>query len=265
MEGWAFWVKIILVMKDKGEIHDAMNDKGNVGVAMTNKGKVIGGVLLLLLGVGLLLEVIGVVDFNFSGWWTMFIIVPCLVSFFGGKNRTMSLIGVGVGVLLLLAAQGVVPWDDLWKYIVCVVFILWGIMLIFDRGCHMGCAAPDQRCVDELKRIDQDGRSIRQINVAFGKHGYVFAGQRFEGAKVQASFGFVGIDLRGADVLDGAVVEIDCSFGGLEIRVDNDVVVKQAVETSFAGVECKEHLQTSGAVMSLYLKGNCSFGGIEIK
>ena len=232
---------------------------------MNNTGKIIGGLMLLLLGVALMLEVTHVIDLNFSGWWTAFIIVPCLISFFSSKNKTMSLIGVGTGVLLLMAAQDVISWDDMWKYLICIVFIIWGIMLIFGHGCTKGCSTPDKQQIDELKQISQDGRSIRQIDTAFGKHSYVFSGQRFEGAKVQTSFGYVGIDLRGADILDGAVIDIDCSFGGMEIRVGDDVLVKQAIESSFAGVEYKEHLHTPEGAKTLYLKGHCSFGGIEIK
>ena len=100
---------------------------------MDNNSKIIGGVALLLLGVGLLLEVSHVIDFNFEGWWTAFIIIPCMINFFNAKNKTASLIGVGIGVLLLLATRGIIPWHEIWKYFVCVVFIIWGIMLIFGR------------------------------------------------------------------------------------------------------------------------------------
>lgn len=232
---------------------------------MDNKGKIIGGVLLLLLGVGLMLEVANVIDFNFSGWWTVFIIVPSIIGLFSSRNKTWPLIGIGTGVVMLMAAQGMISWDDMWKYIICLALIVWGVMLIFGNKFTMGCSAPDKQKVDELKQVNQDGRTIRQIDVSFGKHSYEFAGQRFEGAKVHTSFGYVGIDLRDADILDGAVIDVDCSFGGMEIRVGDDVLVKSAVESSFAGVECKEHLHLPEGAKTLYVKGHCSFGGIEIK
>ena len=232
---------------------------------MSNNSKIIGGVALLLLGVGLLLEVTHVIDFNFEGWWTAFIIIPCMISFFNSKNKTMSLIGVGTGVLLLLATRGIIPWHEFWRYLICIVFILWGIMLIFSRSCSSVCSSANKKSIDELKHVEKDGRTIRQINASFGKQSYEFAGQRFEGAKVQTSFGFVGIDLRNADILDGAVIDVDCSFGGMEIRVGDDVLVKQSVDASFAGVECKDHLQHPDSAKTIYVTGRCSFGGIEIK
>ena len=220
---------------------------------------------MLLLGVGLLLEVSHVIDFNFEGWWTAFIIIPCMINFFNAKNKTASLIGVGIGVLLLLATRGIIPWHEIWKYFVCVVFIIWGIMLIFGRRIASCNSSDDKKKIYELEQIEQDGRSIRQINASFGKQEYAFAGQRFEGAKVHASFGFVGIDLRDADILDGAVIDIDCSFGGMEIRVGDDIKVKHSIEASFAGVDYKENTHLTENAKTIYVKGRCSFGGIEIK
>lgn len=232
---------------------------------MDNKGKIIGGTLLLLLGTGLLLEVTHVIDFNFEGWWTAFIIIPCLISFFNSKNKTMSLIGVATGVLLLLATRDIISWNEWWRYLICVVFIIWGLMLILSHNGSHGSIPGNKGNVDELKVINRDGRTLRQISSSFCKQSYEFTGQPFEGAKVQCSFGYVGLDLRGADIIDGAVIDIDCSFGGMEIRVDDNILVKQNIVTSFAGVECKDHLRTPDGAKTLYIQGHCAFGGIEIK
>lgn len=232
---------------------------------MDNNSKIIGGVALLLLGVGLLLEVTHVIDFSFEGWWTAFIIIPCVIGLFNDRNKTWPLIGIGVGLLLFLATRGIISWNNLWQYILCIVLIVCGIMLIVGRrGCKDRCHS-DKTSVDSLKEVDQEGLKIRQIETTFGKQSFEFAGQRFEGAKVRTEFGFVAIDLRGADILDGAVIDIDCSFGGMEIRVGDDILVRQSVETAFAGVESKEHLLNPAAAKTLVVKGHCSFGGIEIK
>ena len=138
-------------------------------------------------------------------------------------------------------------------------------MLIFTRKSSIINKHADPQIVTQLKQINQDGRQIHQISVSFGKQLYEFAGQRFEGANVESHFGFVALDLRNADILDGAVIDIDCSFGGMEIRVDKDICVKTAVESSFAGVESQCDLQPINEGKTLYLKGTCAFGGIEVK
>lgn len=232
---------------------------------MNNTGKILTGAALLLFGIGWILEITNVINITYNGWWTMFIIIPCFIGLFTSKNKGMSLIGVGIGVLLLLATRGIIGWNDFWKYIICLVAIIWGFMLIFFRKSIPGNLSPDRTTVNELKQINQDGRMIRQINTTFGKQLFEFSGQRFEGASVQTSFGFVGLDLRGADILDGAVIDINCSFGGMEIRVGEGVIVKQAVEATFAGIDCQELPQAPENAKTVYIKGKCVFGGIEIK
>lgn len=231
---------------------------------MNRTSRIIGGIAFLAFGIGWMLELTGVININLEGWWTLFIIIPCFAALFNDRHKSAPLIGLGAGVLLLLATRGIIPWNDFWKYILCVVAVVWGLSLLFG---HKSCSSHKQKeCnTDDLKLIDQNGRQINKINVSFGKHLYEFSGQRFEGAEVQTSFGFTALDLRNCDLMDGAVIDIECSFGGMEIRVDKDVCVKATVETSFAGVECKCDTLPTEYAKTLYVKGHCSFGGIEIK
>lgn len=232
---------------------------------MNRTSRIISGVAFLLFGIGWALELMGIINISLEGWWTIFIIIPCFAALFGSIKKSVPLTGLGVGILLLLASRGVIPWGDFWKYILCIVAVIWGLSLIFVRKTRFDSKKPDRGTVNELKQINQDGRQIREINVNFGKQVFEFAGQRFEGADVRTSFGFTALDLRNADILDGAIVNIDCSFGGMEIRVGRDICVKTVVETSFAGVETQCDLQPSDSVKTLYVKGRCTFGGVEIK
>lgn len=233
---------------------------------MTNKnrtGSIVTGVALLALGIIWMLELAGLIHVDFNGWWTLFIIVPCLVSLFTSRRKTGPLIGLGAGILMLLATRDVILWNDFWKYLLCLVAIVWGLSLIFFP--KRSYAETECKLSDDMKQVDQDGRQINKIKVSFSKQRFDFGGQRFEGADVQTSFGFTALNLREADLLDGAVVNVECSFGGMEIRVGKDVCVKPAIESAFGGVECNSNLQCSDGAKTLYIKGSCSFGGIEIK
>ena len=59
---------------------------------------------------------------------------PSAVGLFERGNRTGSAIGLGIGVLLLLASQGFIHWDMFAKLIVAVIFVIIGLKLIFDEG-----------------------------------------------------------------------------------------------------------------------------------
>ena len=229
---------------------------------MNRTSKIIGGIALLAFGIVWAVELLGLINISLEGWWTIFIIVPCFVNIFNDKHKAGSIIGFGIGILLLLAARNVILWADIWKYMICLVAVVWGIALLFfskkGRCCHCHTAS-------ESKTVVVDGSKMHKIDVSFSKQEYSYSGQRFEGAEVHTSFGFASLDLRGADIMDGAVITLDCAFGGIEIRVDKDVCIKNDIDTAFAGVDCDSNIQQADGLKTLIVKGRCNFGGIEIK
>ena len=228
---------------------------------MKQSSKIIGGIALLAFGIVWILELLGLISISLEGWWTLFIIVPCFVNIFNDRHKAGAIIGFGIGILLILAARGIIPWNDIWKYLICLASVVLGITLLFFNKkscCHW-------HNHEQSAAIILDGSKMHKIDVTFGKQEYSYSGQRFEGAEVHNSFGFTSLDLRGADIMDGAVITVECSFGGVEIRVDKGVCVNNSIETSFAGVDCECCTQPADGTKTLYLKGHCSFGGIEIK
>ena len=96
---------------------------------MTNK-KVF-GVVLIVLGVLFLLDKLNVIPFNifFEGWWTLFLIVPALMSMSKQGVTVGNMILLIIGVTSLLSAQNV----DLGGYLLPGVLILLGIGLFIKR------------------------------------------------------------------------------------------------------------------------------------
>lgn len=228
---------------------------------MNRTSKIIGGIALLAFGIVWALELLNLININLDGWWALFIIIPCFINIFNDKHKAGSIIGCGIGILLLLAARNVILWADIWKYMICLVAVVWGLaLLLFNKKTCCHCHAGKQS-----NAVVLEGGKMHKIDVSFSKQEYSFDGQAFDGADVHSSFGFVGIDLRNANIADGAVITLDCSFGGIEIRVDKGICVKNDIDTAFAGVECQCNTQHTDGAKTLYLKGHCNFGGIEIK
>ena len=228
---------------------------------MKRTSKIIGGIALVAFGIVWALELLDVISISLEGWWALFVIVPCFINIFSDRHKAGAIIGFGIGILLLLAARGIIPWNDIWKYMLCLAAVVWGVSLLFFNKkrcdhCHTsGQATP----------VVLDGSKQHKIDVNFGKQEYRYDGQPFEGADVHVSFGFAGLDLRDADLRDGAVISVDCSFGGMEIRVPKGVCVNNGIDTAFAGIDCDCCTQPSDGCKTLHLKGRCNFGGIEIK
>ena len=230
---------------------------------MKNSFKTVLALALIAAGVLWILCILGVISFTFStkGWWTLFIIVPCAAGLFNGHDRVGSCIGIGIGVLLLLAARGVITWHNMWQLGLAVVVIGFGVRLLLNKG---NCG---NNGVSQLKTVSRAGKEVRIIESSFGKQNLSFAGERFEGADVKAAFGAISLDLNGADIAEGAFVNVDVGFAGVTIIVPENLPVRIAVTSGFGGVSDNRRtkvLETPGTP-SLIIMGKVGFGGLEIR
>ncbi len=227
---------------------------------MKHSFRTILGILLIIIGVIWILNLAGVPGFDFStrGWWTLFIILPCLAGLLRGKEIIGSCIGIGIGVLLLLADRGVIGWNTMWQYALALLVVGFGIRILFFKNF---C---DPK-VQEYKTISRDGKDIRRIESAFGKQHLSFAGEKFEGADVQVSFGGLTLDLRGAEITGEAVIDLSVGFSGVVIIVPEGLAVKTALSNGFGGVTDKRYTKTDCGEPAIVLIGSVGFGGVEIR
>lgn len=89
----------------------------------------------------------------------------------------------------------------------------------------------------------------------------------FKGGTIQNSFGGTIIDLRRTTLPEGETfLDIDCTFGGIEIYVPSDWKVVFRCNTCLGGCQDKRF---GGGVIDqnriLVIRGDLTFGGIEIK
>ena len=90
---------------------------------MKRINSIVWGIALLAVSAVLILNAFGMTDINifFDGWWTLFIIIPCLAGLFNGNEKTGNIIGLLIGIFLLLACQNILDFDILWKLMVPVI------------------------------------------------------------------------------------------------------------------------------------------------
>lgn len=89
------------------------------------------GIALIVIGIGFGGEALGLWNFEvfFNGWWTLFIIVPCLINMFESGIKRSNTIGLTIGSLLLLSSWNVIP-EEL---VVPLLLVVIGGVLIFIR------------------------------------------------------------------------------------------------------------------------------------
>lgn len=97
-------------------------------------GSIIWGIVFIVAGVLFALNALDIANINifFNGWWTLFIIVPSAIALFTERDKTGSIIGVVVGVLLLLSAQGIISFQMLWKLVIPAILVIIGIKIVIN-------------------------------------------------------------------------------------------------------------------------------------
>lgn len=225
---------------------------------MKKLSSVLWGLVLIAIGVVVGLKAFGMnINIFFDGWWTLFIIVPCTVSLFTEREKAGNLIGIAIGVFLLLCCQKVLSFALIWKLLVPAIIIVVGLKMIF--GGLFGNKANEM--ISEMK---QNGNAPRVGCAAFSGCNMIFDGEVFEGAELTAVFGGVKCDLRNAIIEKDCAITVSSTFGGIDILVPQNVNVKTNVNGIFGGVSDKTRANKENTI-TIYISGNCIFGGVDIK
>lgn len=216
------------------------------------------GIVLVIIGVIFGLNALNVTDINifFAGWWTLFIIVPSFIGLFRGDSRMWNIIGLVVGLFLLLACQDVVDFDIVWKLMVPVILVIIGFSFIFKDFVNT-------KVKEEIKKLNKGKHE--EYCATFGSQNLDFTKEEFKGCNLTAVFGGVKCDLRNAVIKKDVVINTSSIFGGITILVPEDVNLKISSTVIFGGVSDERKNKTKDAKITVYVKSNSIFGGVEIK
>ena len=211
----------------------------------------LGGVLLLKN-----LEIINISwDIFWGTVWAAGFVLSGLVNIFNYRNKTSWIWGlllVAIGILIGLNSYGIVD-VSIWKVFWPVVLIAAGLSMMFNTS---------PKSVKRSKKLDKDGAGNEKIACFWGEEDAVKGD--YTGGSLVAIFGGVDLDLRQAKIKDGSVIEIFTFCGGINITLPDDVIVKNEVRGFLGGTDDKT-LHKDSAKKTLYLKGECILGGLEIK
>lgn len=227
---------------------------------MKHNNQVFWGIILVVVGLVLGLNACGLANIHlfFNGWWTLFIIVPSLVGFLSGKDRGSNLIGLGIGIFLLLCCRGILNFSILWKLVFPALVVLFGLKMILGNSL-------DRNSAEVIRRIEGSGVPIRYGTAVFSGENLDFSGEVFQGAELNAVFGAVECDLRNAIIDEDCVVQASSVFGGITIHVPKGINVKVTSNSIFGGVSNDTDNLRDDTLPTLYIKGTCLFGGVEIQ
>ena len=218
------------------------------------KGKnVVWGLILIAVGVIMAGNALNLFDINvfFSGWWTLFIIIPSLFGIAGDKDKTGSIIALIIGVLLLLSCQKLIDFEIIWKLLIPIIIVGIGLSLIFKNSFNK-----------EFKKVDA---SKDEVFATFSGQD-VKVTDEFKGTNLNAIFGGIKLDLRDAKIKQDVVINTTSIFGGIEINVPEGMKVKVSSTSIFGGVDEKKlDSKVDEKGHTIYINATCIFGGVEVK
>lgn len=226
---------------------------------MKDYTKYIIGFLLIFIGLILGLNAFGITNINlfFSGWWTLFIIIPSLVGLINDKEKTSSLIFLIIGVWLFLAERDLIEYELLIKLLLPVILISIGLLLVFKDVLSINGK--------EIKKINANNKESNNYIAVFGSQDLKFEDEKVENLDLKSLFGGIKLDLRDAKIEKDIVINTLSVFGGIDIYVPDDVKVKVSSTPFFGGVEVKKRKQSSKKEITIYLNSVCIFGGVDVK
>lgn len=224
---------------------------------MNSISKYIWGIVLIVIGVIIGINSLGIASINifFKGWWTLFIIVPCFIGLFSKKDFASNAIGLVIGIALLLGVRDIVKFEIITKLIIPFILVAIGLSIVFSEKIKSGVTEK----VNSVREND-----CENIVATFASQSVNKSNEDFKGANLDAVFGGIDLDLRGASLDKETVIKSSVIFGGIDIMLPQDVNVKIKSTPIFGGVSNKI-INSNENEKVIYIDALCLFGGIEIK
>ena len=218
------------------------------------------GITIAALGGVLLLRNLEIIKFDswnvFWGTvWSVGLVLAGLMTIFSSRKaslRVWGLLLMTIGVSIGLGAYGVIN-ISVWKIFWPVVLIAVGLMVVFSIGSGNH---------KKYEKSASDSSDNEKVAIFYGEESRVKGD--YTGGSATAIFGGVDLDLRQAKIKDGAVIDIFTFCGGVSLSLPDDVIVKNDVRGILGGSEDKT-VSKSSAKKTIYLRGECVLGGLEVK
>lgn len=224
-------------------------------------------IIFIIIGFILIGKNIGIINYSLSRIlisWQMLLIALGVITILK-KQYTGGIILVGIGsffIVRLIPGFGHIWVENYWP----LIFIAIGIAIILGRNEHREFYYHKKIDLQETpSNTSEDG--FFNMNNSFGSTRQTVLDPTFKGAVIRNSFGGTILDLRRTNLeLNETYIDIDSSFGGVEIYIPESWMVKSIVKNSFSGfVDKRYHTIAMDSSKILVIRGSIAFSGLEIK
>ena len=180
------------------------------------------------------------------------------------RRTIIGILFVMAGAWKLANMWGIIENDWLWcqpwtTYVAPALLLYVGAIMIVSSYRH----DPDQWLQRPLP-IGEDGKRIC-CSVHYGGDEYVYRGEAFHGARLDAFCGGIRMDLREAVITEDEEIDIHTFCGGIELFVPTHVNVEVKSRSFFGGIGNHATRNADPKVPTIHIVASNFFGGVDIK
>ena len=230
------------------------------------RGKIAAGILIVTFGFIYLLNEIGYSMPKCFFSWQIFLIGLGIVLLIK-HSFSKGWIVLGIGSLFMINEfyPNTINTNIIWPSII----IAFGLGLIFKRHKYKKCENKWKKYKHFNQQNLQDYSEDEFVDsvAIFGGVSKNIVSKNFKGANVSNIFGGTELNLLNVEFEEQAIIEISCVFGGVSLIVPSNWQVKSELNSIFGGIEDKRIINPNESIdhKILILKGDCIFGGVDIK
>jgi hypothetical protein len=157
-----------------------------------------------------------------------------------------------------------------WTILVAALFCSIGLSILFKKKKRLDWSVEEKGVfglIEEKEQFEQaaewDTKCKVHYRTSFGSGIKYVNSDVFKYADLECSFGSMKVFFDNAVIENHATINVEVSFGSIELYIPKTWNVVNQVNVSFAGMEEKNKSETLGSPVVM-LTGNLSFSGLEI-
>ena len=223
----------------------------NNGFRRSTIVKIFYGLVLLAIGIAFAGSALDLWSFDifFKGWWCVLLMVLAVAGICSHGFREWDVFVFVIGAVLFVKYR----FENIGKYITWKLFFAVLIIYIALRIIFSTVVRRPKFSVSHSESGQTyDGVSTEKLT--FGSRNINYDGKNVNGELI--------IDMRGATVSDGAVINVSSSFARAVVRTPADVTVEVKSDVAFG--EVKNTVADRKGDHSIKINAGASFGAVEI-
>lgn len=200
----------------------------------------------------------------FPGWGALFLIVPAVFALLRKPTSIFWYICLFTGVLIIASKWVNYSFKSWLSIAVAVLIILIGLRMLLSPLIRKARLKKFKEKIKFSSAVESGSSDYTDYRVEFGKRHIDMTDVDFTCSTLSVDFGEMIFDLRGARINDCAVIDAECTFGKLTIRLPDYVRVEVRKESAFASITNAHVAPVNTESPVIYIHAECDFGSIEI-